>query len=243
MGLAFGMISAGLMKRILVVGSETISPTLDFADPLTAILFADGAGAVVLGRVDGGEGGMLAPQLGFEFNWENIHMPNANMPFDTKVRVPASNGRAPAIEKTYLKMVGGRSVLRNAVNTMADCVRKVLGYDGEPIPDDLTARMRLVPHQANGRIVDGITKKLNLKPEQTAKTVYKYGNVSAASNLMALDFSIRHGNYEADHDEETGKINAIRVVDNKIQRGDLVLLPTIGAGYLYGAVGFVNSIE
>ncbi len=250
MSMAFGMIASGLMKRILVVGAETISPTLDFADPLTAILFADGAGAVVLGAVDGAvngtEGGMLPPYLGFEFNWDNITMNNANLPFRSKVAVPAQNGCPPAIEKTYLKMVGGRSVLRNAVNTMAGAVRRVLGYENGSIPEaDMNAlrdRMRVIPHQANGRIVDGLTKKLGIAPERMTKTVHLYGNVSAASNLLALDFAIREGNLVADADPETGKINQVRTIDEKAQRGDLIIMPSIGAGYLFGAVGFVNVI-
>ena len=64
LAMAYGLLASGVMRRILVVGSETISPTLDFSDPLTAILFADGAGAVVLGTTSQGEGGMLPPWLG-----------------------------------------------------------------------------------------------------------------------------------------------------------------------------------
>ncbi|MDH3590334.1 MAG: ketoacyl-ACP synthase III [Planctomycetota bacterium] len=246
MALAYGMIASGTMRRILVIGAETISPTLDYADPLTAILFADGAGAVVMGAVDATEGGMLPPYLGFEFNWENITMNNANLPFRTTVRVPAQDGCPPAIEKTYLKMVGGRSVLRNAVNTMAGAVRRVLGYENGAIPaEDFEAmrpRLRVVPHQANGRIVDGLTKKLGIAPERMLKTVHLYGNVSAASNLIALDFSLREGNLVADSNPETGKINAVNTVNEKTQKGDLLVLPSIGAGYLFGAIGFVNTI-
>jgi len=246
MGLAYGMLASGVYRRVLVVGAETISPTLDFRDPLTAILFADGAGAVVMGRVDGGVGGFLPPDLGFDFNAENIQMNNANLPFTGTVRVPAVNGTPPLIEKTFLRMTSGQSVLRNAVNTMARSVKRVLGYqDGEPTDaemEELRGRLRVVPHQANGRIVDGLTKKLRMDPGRVTKTVYNYGNVSAASNLIALDFAMRRGNLTADADPETGRIHAVHETDHRIERGDIVALPSIGAGYLFGCVGFVSTI-
>lgn len=246
MAIAYGMLASGMMRRILVVGAETISPTLDFGDPLTAILFGDGAGAVVLGRVDDTDAGMLPPDLGFDFNWENISMGNMNMPFTSTVANPARNGSPPTVEKTYLQMSAGPSVLRNAVNAMAGSVRKNLGYADGKVPgadmDELRGRIRLVPHQANGRIVDGLTKKLGLDPTRVTKTVHRYGNVSAASNLMALDYAVREGNLKADVEPETGKILEIHEVADPIRRGDLVVLPSIGAGYLFGSVGFVFGI-
>jgi len=242
MAMAYGMLASGMMKRVLIVGSETISPTLDYSDPLTSILFADGAGAVVLGAVDGSEGGMLPPNLGFEYNYENIRMDNANLPFTSKVVVPAQNGNPPAIEKVFLTMKAGPSVMRNAVNTMAGCVRKVLGVDKDGLAE-LLPRLRVVPHQANGRIVDGLTKKLGMDPFKVTKTIYRVGNVSAASNVIALDFAMRKGNLTVEREPETERILAIHEHDDPIQRGDLVVLPTIGAGYLYGAVGFVSTIR
>jgi len=230
------------MKRILVVGTETISPVLDFGDPLTTILFGDGAGAVVLGTTPESNGGMLVPSLGHEFNYENITMPNINVPFLSKEREPAQNGTPRAVEQGFLKMISGPSVLRNAVNTMAGCVHEVLGYeDGrEASFKDTAAGMRLIPHQANGRIVDGLAKKLGAKPERVTKTLYKAGNISAASSLIALDYAMRDGNLKAERDEETGRITRIEEVSDPIQKGELIVMPTIAAGYLYGAVAFVH---
>ena len=243
MALAYGMLASGAMKRILVTGSETISPTLDFSDPLTAILFGDGAGAVVMGRVDGGEGGMLPPYLGYDFNWENIRMENANLPFTGKVRVPGKNGQPPAMEKPYLKMISGPAVLRTAVNAMKDSVLRVLGYTEEPSKSEMaeiSERARLVPHQANGRIVDGLAKKLGVPAEKVTKTIYRVGNISAASNVIALDFAFRRGNLTVDREPETERILAIHELDDPIRSGELVVLPSIGAGYLFGAVAFVQ---
>ena len=242
MGLAYGMLASGTMRRILVTGSETISPTLDYRDPLTAILFGDGAGAVVLGQVDGSEGGMLAPHLGFEFNWDNIQMDNANLPFTGTVATPARDGTPATMERTYLRMVAGPSVLRSAVNTMACCVRQVLGFDNGADLAEVHGRVRVVPHQANGRIVDGLTKKLGIDPSRMTKTIYKLGNISAASSVIALDYAVRHGNMTADRDPETGRILAVNEVADPIQNGDIVVLPSIGAGYLFGAVAFVHAL-
>jgi 3-oxoacyl-[acyl-carrier-protein] synthase III len=185
---------------------------------------------------------MLPPVLGHEFNWENITMANINVPFLSKVREEGGNGQPPAIEKEYLRMISGPRVLRNAVNTMAGCVRDILGYDDDTDPGfaDTVSGLRLVPHQANGRIVDGLRKKLGASREKTTKTVYKVGNLSAASNMVALDHAMRVGNYDADVDEETGKIRSIRDSSDPIEKGELVVLPTIGAGYLFGAAGFVQ---
>ena len=242
MGMAYGMIASGAMKRILVTGAETISPTLDYSDPLTSILFGDGAGAVVLGASDKG-GGFLPPYMGFDYNWENIQMYNANLPFTGRSCATGGNGGPPAVERTSLKMISGPSVLRNAVGAMTDSVWRVLGYsDGAPNGgegEDLRARMRIIPHQANGRIVDGLTKKLKTDEMRTTKTIYKVGNISAASNLIAFDYAVRHGNYRVDREPETEKILAIHEVRDPIRKGDLVVLPSIGAGYLFGAVAFV----
>ena len=242
MALAYGMIASGVMRRILITGSETISPTLDYSDPLTSILFADGAGAVVMGGVESSEGGTFPPSLGFEYSWHNILMQNANMPFGAKVREPARDGAPPTIEKTFIKMTSGPSVLRNAVNTMARSVRKSLGAPDDSEFAELRPRLRVIPHQANGRIVDGVTRKLSLEPMRVTKTVYRYGNISAASNLIALDFAMRKGNMVADQDPETGEIYSIEDVSDPIRKGEIISLPSIGAGYLFGSVSFVSAI-
>jgi 3-oxoacyl-[acyl-carrier-protein] synthase-3 len=242
MAMAYGMLASGTMDRILVVGAETISPVIDFSDPLTAILFADGAGAVLMGRVDSSDGGMCPPSLGFDYNWENIVMENANMPFNVTAHDPMAEGRPPLVERTYVQMRSGPSVLRNAVNIMANSSKLALGSPDKEQFKELTPRLRVIPHQANGRIVDGITKKLRMDPLKVLKTVHNYGNISAASNLIALDYAVRKGNMVANQDPETGKIHSVAEVDDPLQRGEVAVLPSIGAGYLFGAVAFVNTI-
>jgi 3-oxoacyl-[acyl-carrier-protein] synthase-3 len=152
------------------------------------------------------------------------------------------HGTPRAVEHSYLKMISGPSVLRTAVNKMAGCVHRVLGYEdgSNPACKDTMAGMRLIPHQANGRIVDGLAKKLGANPDRVTKTLYKAGNISAASSMIALDYAMRDGNLRAQRDEPTGRITKIDEIRDPIEKGELIVMPTIAAGYLFGAVAFVH---
>ena len=246
-GLAYGMVSSGVYEHVLVIGAETISKALNFHDPLTAIIFGDGAGAAVVSRRAGPAGsGLLPPQLGFKFSPRNIHLGNSNIPVEVS-RFPDREIQPgiQVVEQALVEMEGGPSVLRSAVQQMAACTVKCLGYDekdlrkGEPSLVAALAGSRVVPHQANGRIVDGMAEKLGVAPERVTRTVYRYGNTSAASNLVALDFARKHGNLVRRLSPE-GLVLAIdEQPEEKIRPGELVLLPSIGGGYLMGCVGFV----
>jgi 3-oxoacyl-[acyl-carrier-protein] synthase-3 len=246
LGLAYGMVASGAMRHVLVVGAETISPVLNFHDPLTAIIFGDGAGAAVVSRDDSApEGtGMLPPHLSFEYSPSTIRVENSNNPHDLRCFPPLPDKPGVRlVEQALIEMAGGPRVLRGAVNHMAECTARVLGYDDRAIRDgdpglaQTLKSARLVPHQANGRIVDGLVDKLGVPPERTVRTIYLYGNLSAASNLVALDYGIRHGNMERTLDAD-GNVVDVHTVPERIQPGDLVLLPSIGGGYLMGCIGF-----
>lgn len=246
-GMAYGMIAAGVYDHVLVVGTETASKALNFHDPLTAIIFGDGAGAAVVSRRKGPEGsGLLPPYLSFKFSPRNIHLGNSNVPVDVS-RYPDRQIQpgVPVVEQALVEMEGGPAVLRSAVNQMAVCVARCLGYDEKDLKDragplmQTVARARVIPHQANGRIVDGMADKLGVPPERVARTVYRYGNTSAASNLIALDYARRYGNLVRRLAPD-GKVLAIDELPGEtIRPGELVLLPSIGGGYLMGCVGFV----
>jgi 3-oxoacyl-[acyl-carrier-protein] synthase-3 len=96
-----------------------------------------------------------------------------------------------------------------------------------------------VPHQANGRILDGLAEKLKIEPERLIRTIYRYGNISAASNMIALDFGVRRGNLHRVLDDDGKVLDVVEQPEHRIQEGELVLLPTIGGGYLMGCIGFV----
>jgi 3-oxoacyl-[acyl-carrier-protein] synthase-3 len=250
---AYGLVASGVYRHVLVVGAETISPVVNYHDPLTAILFGDGAGAAVVSRVDRPEPGtgMLPPHLSFEYSPNAIRVPNSNNPHDDlRCFAPPSDrpGRG-LVERSLIEMNGGPSVLKNAIHHMAQCTVRTLGYEiadlkaGEPTLRALLDRARLVPHQANGRIVDGLTDRLAMPPSRVLRTVYRYANMSAASNLVALDHGVRRGNMDRVLDAD-GRVLSVRTTpEDRIQKGDLVLLPSIGGGYLMGCVGYVQSYD
>ncbi len=245
LGLAWSLVASGVYEHVLVVGAETISKALNFADPLTAIIFGDGAGAAIVSRAEGGAGGMLPPFLSFQYSPRNITLANANIPVDV-ARFPerAVKPGVQLVEQALVEMESGPTVLRSAVQSMAACTAACLGYDarelrrtGGPLADTL-ARARIVPHQANGRILDGLAERL-CAPERVIRSIYRTGNVSAASNLIALDQGLRVGNLARVIDAEGRVTGVVEQPEHRIREGDLVLLPSIGGGYLMGCVGFL----
>jgi 3-oxoacyl-[acyl-carrier-protein] synthase-3 len=247
LSIAWSMIASGLYEHVLVVGSETISKALNFHDPITSIIFGDGAGAAVVSRRDGSpDGGMLPPFLNFKYSPRNIHLANSNIPVDV-ARFPDREIQpgVQLVEQALVEMESGPNVLRTAVINMSECVLKCLGFErralkkGDPQLRSLLDGAKIVPHQANGRIVDGLADRLGVEPQQVTRTLYRYGNISAASNLVALDYGIRRGNMERVLDDD-GLVTDVREnADARIEAGDLVLMPSIGGGYLMGCVGFV----
>jgi 3-oxoacyl-[acyl-carrier-protein] synthase-3 len=246
LGLAYGMVASGAAKHVMVVGAETIKSALNFHDPLTAILFGDGAGAAIVSRAEDAPAGsgMYPPLLSFEYSPSAILLGNSNNPHSLRCFEPRPEKPSHGlVERSLIVMNGGPSVLRNAINHMAECTVRTLGYEmsdlksGDAALRTLLDGARLVPHQANGRIVDGLADKLGVLPARVMRTIYRYGNMSAASNLVALDFGIRHGNMDRDLDAD-GKVTGVRTTpQDKIKKGDLVLMPSIGGGYLMGCIG------
>jgi 3-oxoacyl-[acyl-carrier-protein] synthase III len=170
---AHGMVAAGLAKKALVVGGDVLSKIMDWSDRTTCVLFGDGAGAVVLERVD--DGGFL----GFELGADGSGGPELYM--------PAGGSRAPATAETvaarqhYAKM-NGREVFKFATRVLVDSAEKVLDECGVPVEEiDV-----YVPHQANVRIIDYARKKLGIPEERTVVNVDRFGNTSSGSIPLAL---------------------------------------------------------
>ena len=161
---AHGFIGAGADK-ILVVGSETLSRIVDWEDRGTAILFADGAGAVVLEAVEGA--GQL---LGWDLGSDGAAQP----------LLYADVGG-------YMKM-DGREVFRRAVRVMVDSGNKSLAQAGISV-DDLAL---VVPHQANLRIIEAAATRLGVPMERIATVLHRTGNTSSASIPLALVDAIEH---------------------------------------------------
>jgi len=244
LSLARMMVGSGMCRNVLVVGSETLSRVMDMEDPVTSILFSDAAGAVVVGRTEGrgdDHGFVGKPAMHTLYQPGNITMWNANTPH-AEERLPGPERNQ---KRAFLRMKGGPRVLRNAVNKMAESVLEVFGFTPQDLKADVPElreildQVRLIPHQANGRIVDGLGDKLGLERDAVYRTIYRYGNSSTATNLLTLDYAMREGNLwrepPADGSKEMGKIVAC---GRTLQKGDLVVVTSIGAGYLYGSVAF-----
>jgi 3-oxoacyl-[acyl-carrier-protein] synthase-3 len=247
LGLAYGMVAAGVYRHVLVIGAETISKIINYADPLTAILFGDGAGAAVVSAADGPEGtGMLPPVLGAQFSPRSIHLANSNIPVEVGCYPDREvQPGVKLVEQALIEMEGGPSVLRQAVQHMAASVARCLGYEESDLKrkenglQETLSGARIVPHQANGRIVDGLVDRLRVAPERVTRTIYRYGNLSAASNLVALDHAFRVGNMERVLSPDGDVLSVRDLPDERIRPGELVVLPSIGGGYLTGCVAFV----
>ncbi|MFN2256881.1 MAG: beta-ketoacyl-ACP synthase III [Desulfuromonadaceae bacterium] len=195
-------IETGTCKRALVIGAEVLSRIIDWEDRNTCILFGDGAGAVVLEGQEG-ENGVLSTHLHADGSqWELLYQPGFGS------RYPAS---VSGIEERlpFLKMAGNE-VFKMAVRSMYDVAQETLKFNNL----DVTQIAKLFPHQANRRILDGVSKRLKLSEGQMYVNVDRCGNTSGASIPLALD--------EANH---KGLLNP----------GDLILLDAFGGGFTWGA--------
>lgn len=174
-------IKSGTYKKVLVIGAETLSKITDWSDRNTAILFGDGAGAVVLGETEPGYG-ILGAHLGADGAGGDL------------LKVPAGGSRQPASEKTVAERahfihMNGNEVFKFAVKVMGEAANKAL-ENAEMSPKDVTY---LVPHQANMRIIQSAAKRLGLPMDKVVVNVDKYGNTSAASIPIALDEGVKSG--------------------------------------------------
>ncbi len=170
---AHAMVSAGLANKALVVGGDVLSKILDWTDRSTIVLFGDGAGAVVLERVD--EGGFVGFELG------------ADGGGGEHLWLPGSGSRNFEHPDKLVKM-NGREVFKFATRVMVTSAEALLDEVGRSI-DDVDV---YVPHQANTRIIDYATKKLGISEDRVIVNVDKYGNTSSGSIPLAL------GDAEAD---------------------------------------------
>ncbi|HZW42063.1 MAG TPA: beta-ketoacyl-ACP synthase III [Agromyces sp.] len=176
----YGMVASGLAQRALVVGGDVLSRILDWHDRSTCVLFGDGAGAVVLERVE--TGGFLGFELGAD-GAGGIHL-----------SLPAGGSRLPASAETvaggrhYVQM-NGREVFKFATRVLVSSAEKVLAQAGLDVEDiDV-----YVPHQANVRIIDHAAKKLGIPADHVVVNVDRYGNTSSGSIPLALADAASNG--------------------------------------------------
>ncbi|HYB33312.1 MAG TPA: beta-ketoacyl-ACP synthase III [Steroidobacteraceae bacterium] len=166
-------VRCGEARRALVLGAETLSRITDWNDRATAVLFADGAGAVLLEPAD--TPGVLSTHLHADGRYADLLYCGSGV----------STGFAPKLAIT----MAGNEVFKVAVNKLGQAVDETLAANGL----ERTALDWLVPHQANIRIIQATARKLDLPMERVIVTVQDHGNTSAASVPLALDVAVRDG--------------------------------------------------
>ena len=199
---ADGMLSSGRYECALVVGAEKLSSIMDWEDRTTCVLFGDGAGAAVLTKE--GEG---AEMIGFQCGADGSN--------PSLLHQPAGGSMQPASQETvdsrghFLKM-NGREIFKSAVRVMERAAIELLekhGFDKNEVD-------HVIPHQANARIVESLSQRLEIPLDRFYCNLHKFGNTSAASIPLALDEAYK---------SETFK------------KGDLGLLVAFGAGLTWSA--------
>ncbi|MGB3740529.1 MAG: beta-ketoacyl-ACP synthase III [Castellaniella sp.] len=196
MATADAMVRAGRARHALIIGAEVFSSILDWSDRRTCVLFGDGAGAMVLSAAD--EPGILAARLNADGRQQHILCAAGNV----------SDGKVTG--DPFLRM-DGQAVFKLAVNSLVRSAHEVCDEAGI----NLSEIDWMVPHQANIRILNFISRKLGLPEEKLIVTLDLHANTSAASVPLAFDVAWR---------------------DGRMKPGQLVLLQGVGGGFTWGSV-------
>ena len=201
--IADGMLRSERYKCALVVGAEKLSSIMDWDDRTTCVLFGDGAGAAIISN--SGKGSRI---IGFKCGADGSN--------PTLLHQPAGGSLIPASEKSlserghFLKM-NGREIFKSAVRVMERAARELLAQHGFSEKDV----DHVIPHQANARIVESLSQRLDIPLHKFYCNLDRYGNTSAASIPIALDEARR---------------------DLIFKDGQLGLLVAFGAGLTWSAV-------
>jgi 3-oxoacyl-[acyl-carrier-protein] synthase-3 len=184
---ADSLIKSGKYKRILVIGADTYSKILDFQDQTTCPLFGDGASAIVLEATTERKGIIRTLIRSDGGGWELI-------------QVPSSGSRKPVTAKTIASRentfkMNGRQVYIFATDIIPKVVEEITAAAGLTT-DDLDF---IIPHQANVRIIDIISKKTGISKEKFLLNLDRYGNTASASVGLVLDENLRNGTIKDGH--------------------------------------------
>lgn len=183
-GLTVGahLVATGSHRKVLVIGSDTMSRIIDYTDRATCILFGDGAGAFLIEPAEDGEQGYI----GHLNEIDGSGAPYLNM--------PAGGSRLPASQETvanrlhYVKQEG-QQVFKFAVRKMYELSEALLKKHGI----DAAEIKLLIPHQANKRIILATAERLGLPPEKVVLNIDKYGNTTAATIPLATRDAVAQG--------------------------------------------------
>ena len=196
LSVAKSMMTEGNYKNCLVIGADSMSKLLDWNDRTTSVLFGDGAGAFVLEKSnENSEWGILSSNFYSNGNFSNILHTDGG---------PSINSQVGKVR------MNGKEVFKHAVEKLSSCLIEAINSANLKVQDiDF-----LVPHQANLRIIEALSKKLDIPINKIINTVDVHANTSAASIPLAFD-------------------NALE--NRKIKNGDIIALNAIGGGLSWGA--------
>ncbi|MDB4985467.1 MAG: 3-oxoacyl-[acyl-carrier-protein] synthase [Myxococcaceae bacterium] len=202
LSIADKFIASGVARHVLVVGVELLSRVVDWKDRTTCVLFGDGAGAAIVSKSDGMRG-LLSTHI------------YADGSQAAALQIPAGGSAAPASQLTidaglhYVHMAG-QDVFKYAVRALSSASLTALEANGVT-KEQVTW---VVPHQANLRILEAVSKRVGIELTRFVLNIARFGNTSSASIPIALDEAVRAGT---------------------VREGDLVLMCALGAGFAWGS--------
>lgn len=201
MSTAAKYIESGVYKKVLLLGADKMSSIIDYQDRATCIIFGDGGGAVL-----------------FEPNEEGLGLQDEILRTDGSgrphLKIDAGGSILPASAETvankqHYVFQDGKTVFKFAVSNMAEVSEQIMkrnGLTGEDVD-------WLVPHQANKRIIDATSRRMNLPDEKVMINIHKYGNTTSATLPLCLN------DYE-----------------KQLKKGDNLVFAAFGGGFTWGAV-------
>ena len=201
MSTAARYIESGRYKKVLLIGADKMSSIIDYEDRTTCIIFGDGGGALL-----------------FEPNEEGYGVQDEILRSDgigrQSLKIDAGGSIMPASAETvankqHYVFQDGKTVFKFAVSNMADVSEKIMNRNnltGEDVD-------WLVPHQANKRIIDATSKRMNLPSEKVMMNIHKYGNTTSATLPLCI------------YDYE-----------KQLKKGDNLVFASFGGGFTWGAV-------
>ena len=209
LSIAKAFIESGMKKNVLIIGAEKYSSILNYEDRNTCFIFGDGAGAAIISATNNKDEAIIDVECSSDGNYEDL------------IKTPGGGSKNPCSQevldaKLACITMKGNETFKLAVKTLTSDVIKMLEKH-KLSNEDIT---HFIPHQANYRIIKAVGEALNITEEQTVITVDKYGNTSAASIPMAMNYAFEEG---------------------RLKAGDTVLFDAFGGGLTWGSALFKFS--
>jgi len=206
---AKAFIESGIKKNVLIIGAEKYSSILDYTDRTTCFIFGDGAGAAIISATENKNEAIIDVNCSSDGNYDDL------------IKTPGGGSKHPCSQEVLDNKMAcirmkGNETFKLAVKTLTSDVEVMMKKH------NITAQKidHFIPHQANYRITSAVGKALKLNEEQLVITVDIYGNTSAASIPMAMNYAYEQG---------------------RVKEGDTILFDAFGAGLTWGCALFPFS--